>query len=98
MTEPNPKSPAKPEMPPITVVANLMQTPGGPLAAIIFAVGTAQFLFMVDDRQAGQLAEILPRILTEAAATVRRARLGLIVPGNGQPVPMSDLRGEHGRP
>jgi hypothetical protein len=96
MTEPN----ARPvsQMPPITVAANLMQTPAGPLAGIVFSVGTVQFTLLVDDNQAGELAQILPRILTEAAATVRRARLGLIVPGNGSVPPMSDLRGEHERP
>jgi hypothetical protein len=55
------------------------------MAGLTISTGTVQFTVMIDDNQAADLARIFSMTLTEAAAAVRRAKLGLIVPGNGQP-------------
>lgn len=87
MTQPTP------QLPPIQTATAIMQTPAGPLVLLQVSTGTVQVQLMMSDEQAGELARTLPAMLTEAAAMVRRSKLGLIVPGNGHATPPPNMKG-----
>jgi hypothetical protein len=63
---------------------------GQPWAQLQIMLGLTQYVMVIPERTARELAELIPRQLVAAADEVRRARSGLIVPStNGGPVQMT---------
>lgn len=70
---------------PITVNAGIGPGPdGGPCGGVSIVQGPCSFTFMVTEARAPELARILVVTMQRLEVELRRARLGLIVPQNGQ--------------
>ena len=69
---------------------------GQPWVLVTFALGLAQFQMLLPEPVATNLIQPFAQALTEATANARRAKLGLILPGNGSLPP--NLPPNLGRP
>jgi len=71
-------------VPSVTVTTAAVPGPDGkPWVQIVIQCGPAVLGLTVPDQTCDELAAIFAKNLPEAAAAVRRAGLGLILPGNG---------------
>jgi hypothetical protein len=67
--------------PPPLVLATtaLTQTPAGPMAVLTLTTGAARIRLTLTEGQAVELSDTLSKQLMDAAARVRRVKLGLVV-------------------
>jgi len=78
--------PAQVVVPSVQVATSAVAGPDGkPWVQIAIRCGQTVFALIVPDQTCDELAAIFAKNLPEAAAAVRRAGLGLIVPGPGAP-------------
>jgi hypothetical protein len=76
--------PTQAAVPAVTVTTAATTGPDGkPWVQILIQCGPAILGLIVPDQTCDELAAIFAKNLPEAAAAVRRAGLGLILPGNG---------------
>lgn len=82
---------------PINMQVGVIAGPEGPIGALTIQTGATSFTLMVTEAEADQLAQALPKMLTQVSTTIKRERLGLVVPD--APIPPNLLRPNgHGRP
>lgn len=77
-----PIQPQQMTVPPVSVSGGTAQGPDGKAwATINIQYGLAVQTLVLQPDTAVELADIIPKVLTEAAGHARRANLGLILPG-----------------